>query len=114
MVRLRLRSRRLVPRSRQAPSRKNGGSLSCQRPARGRETWSDPNRESTKCETNCRDLPARHERLDRLLAAKQRATGTTIPPGGLDMTISRNEEWVQIARLDDSDRIHFTQEFQSI
>ncbi len=30
------------------------------------------------------------------------------------MTISRNEEWVQIARLDEADRIYFTQEFQSL
>jgi hypothetical protein len=30
------------------------------------------------------------------------------------MTISRNEEWVQIAGLDESDQIHFTPEFQSL
>jgi hypothetical protein len=30
------------------------------------------------------------------------------------MTISRNEEWVQIARLNEADRIHFTEEFQSL
>ena len=30
------------------------------------------------------------------------------------MTISRNEEWVQIGRLDEADHIRFTQEFQSL
>jgi len=30
------------------------------------------------------------------------------------MTISRNEEWVQIARLDEADHIRFTPEFQSL
>jgi hypothetical protein len=30
------------------------------------------------------------------------------------MTISRNEEWVQIARLDDADHIRFTDEFQAL
>lgn len=30
------------------------------------------------------------------------------------MTISRNEEWIQIAELDEQDRIHFTPDFQEL
>jgi hypothetical protein len=30
------------------------------------------------------------------------------------MTISRNEEWVQIAELDEHDQIRFTKEFRSL
>src|ERR1017187_857110 len=83
MVTWKLRSKRLVRRIRQARSRKNGGSLYRQRPARGKETLSDPNRETTKSETNCRDLPLTAQGTpigpnDLMIASIARAHGLTL------------------------------------
>ena len=47
----------------------------------GKETWSDPTRESTKSEMPCRDLPARHELIgpnDLMIASIARAHGLTM------------------------------------
>ena len=64
--------------------------------------------------TECLPQPGHTEAIGDLAAHGESSRRITRKDGVIEMPISRHEDWVQIAELDDQDQIRFTPEFRAL